>query len=400
MNCFRNFQLQFGQIQILNVMKLVSKIYLKQRFQKRNQFYLFLIFIIFAAVSACEPFVDTINDTRDCVYYENSSNESYPETDTILVMTWNIRFGCGSEILWFGDACGERTVLTKKEITKNLDLIIEEINRLKPHILLLQEVDVQCKRSAYIDQMQYIIDRTYFRYGVYATNWKIQFIPSDGIGRMDEGNSILSVWPISEARLHPLPLRNDLDALTRFFYVREVVMSCKVSMNNKDFYVVNTHLSAFSTDDTKKRQLDRYIEILDELDTSGLPLVTGGDYNLLPPNSDKTDYCEEDKCPGEHFHSPDDNPQHKDGSFYTPEITWLQSLYDKYYPSLTLEEYKKAQSKFFTHATDPAFDWDRTLDYLFANRPWVENSHTTYQMFRIHSDHAPVSGLWRVYEKK
>lgn len=356
-----------------------------------------LLFLLLIILTSCDPFVDTIPEVRECINYDKSNVIPSQSEDTILVMTWNIRFGCGSEILWFGDACGSRTILKRSEVIENLDRLITEINNIKPDILFLQEVDLECKRTAYIDQMQYIMDRTYFKYGSYATNWNIQFIPSDGIGRLDEGNAILSVWPTKEATLHPLPLRNDLDALTKYFYVRETVMSCKVEMpNGTNFYAVNTHLSAFSTDDTKKRQLRTYVQICDSLSALGLPMVTGGDYNLLPPNSDSTDYCIEDKCPLESFHGSNDNPLHKEGSNYTPEIDWLTLLYDNYIPSLPLDVYKADQRSNFTHATDPNVFWDRTLDYLFANRPWVSNSHKAYHNLRKHSDHAPVTALWRV----
>ncbi len=351
---------------------------------------LFTIFII--QLISCEPIVDTIDEERECSNYSKPNPNSIPSKDTLLIMTWNIRFGCGTEILWFGDACGERTILKRDEVTKNLDLIVKTINDIKPDILLLQEVDVKCKRTAYIDQMKYIMDKTYFNYGYYATNWNIQFIPSDGIGRMDEGNAILSRWKMSDVKLHPLPLRNDLDALTKYFYVREIVMSAKVSLQNKkEIIVINTHLSAFSTDDTKKRQLEKYIQICDDLNLAETQLITGGDYNLLPPNSDSLDYCDEDKCEDEHFHSVGDKPFHKEGSNYEPEIDWLNPLYDKYYPSLDLSKYKANQKMYFSHATYPEIPYDRTLDYLFANRPWVENSHITHQEFRQYSDHAPVT---------
>ncbi len=351
-----------------------------------------LLLLLFAS---CEPLVDTIPEERSCEYYGNSTAIPGVSKDTVLVMTWNIRFACGAEILWFGDACGSRTILRKKEVSDNLDRLIEEINRIKPDILLLQEVDIKAKRTAYIDQMKYIMDRTYFGDGYYATNWNSQFIASDGIGRLDEGNAILSVWPLSDGNLFPLPLRNDLDALTKYFYVRETVMSALATMpDGKAFYVVNTHLSAFSTDDTKYRQLLRYIDICDSLSATGMPLVTGGDFNLLPPNSDKTDYCDADICPGEHFHATGDDPLHKDGSNYLPEITWTNNLYDKYEPSLPLDAYKVNQQSYFTHATDPTIFWDRTLDYLFANRSFVPNSHKAWQELRVHSDHAPVTALW------
>jgi len=364
-----------------------------------KQFYLIFLLLLFVS---CEPFVDTMEEERDCTDYSKSNPTVVPAKDTILVMTWNIRFGCGTEILWFGDACGDRTILKRDEVEPNLDLMIAEINRLKPDILLLQEVDVKCKRTAYIDQMKYIMERTYFGYGCYATNWNIQYIPSDGIGRLDEGNSILSVWPISEAKLHPLPLRNDLDALTRYFYVRETVQSCKVTMpDGTHFRVVNAHLSAFSTDDTKKRQLEEYIVICNAFGLKDKYLVTGGDYNLLPPNSDSLDYCDEDMCVGESFHNEGDDPMHKDGSNYAPEIEWLKILYDNYQPSLPLDIYKQNQQIYFTHATVPNIPYDRTLDYLFVKggameNPWVPGSHEAHQDLRKLSDHAPVTALWRI----
>jgi len=362
-----------------------------------NPISLVFILICFSlVVGSCEPFVDKIEESRNSELYYNYSNGDVSTKDTILIMTWNIRFGCSSQILWFGDACGNRTVLKRSEVTTNLDLIIQAINSIKPDILLLQEVDLPSKRTAYIDQMKYIIDRSYFRYGAYATNWKAQYIPSDGIGRLDEGNAVLSRWPIVQSRLEPLPLRGDIDALTKYFYVRETVMTCRISSPGMEFNVVNTHLSAFSTDDTKRRQLERYIEILHELDATGIPLITGGDYNLLPPNSDSLDYCDEDKCSNESFHQPDSDPMHKEGSNYAPEITWLTPLYDSFQPSLSLSQYKTDQNKYFTHVTDPNVAWDRTLDYLFSNRPWIPLSHTTYQQLRRHSDHAPVSALVRV----
>ncbi len=363
--------------------------YLKMKTLSRVLVFFLLFFV------SCKPLVDTIPEERSCEFYSNSTAISGVNKDTISVMTWNIRFGCGAEILWFGDACGSRTVLRKEEVGANLDRVIEAINSIKPDILLLQEVDIKSKRTAYMDQMKYIMDKTYFGYGYYATVWNSQFIPSDGLGRINEGNAILSIWPLSDGNLYPLPLRNDLDALTKYFYVRETAMSALASMpNGKAFYAVNIHLSAFSTDDTKYRQLLRYIDICDSLSATGLPLVTGGDFNLLPPNSNKTDYCDADTCPGEHFHDTGDDPLHKEGSNYLPEITWMNNLYDKYEPSLSLDDYKVNQQDYFTHATDPNIFWDRTLDYLFANQPFVANSHKAWQELRAHSDHAPVTAIW------
>mgnify|MGYP001175500044 CR=1 FL=1 len=120
----------------------------------------------------CEPLVDTIPDERVCEPYIKAGAKPAKAKDTILVMTWNIRFGCGTEILWFGDACGDRTVLKRMEVQQNLDALVSAIQSIRPDVLLLQEVDIISKRSAYIDQMKYIMDRTHFGNGYYSTNWK------------------------------------------------------------------------------------------------------------------------------------------------------------------------------------------------------------------------------------
>jgi endonuclease/exonuclease/phosphatase family metal-dependent hydrolase len=96
-------------------------------------------------------------------------------------------------------------------------------------------------------------------------------------------------------------------------------------------------------------------------------------------------------CPGESFHQPGDDPQHKAGSDYTPERDWLLPIYTAYKCAVPLNEYNSNQSAYFTHTTRPNQTWDRTLDYLFTNHRWRKGSTITYQQFLTDSDHAAVS---------
>lgn len=355
----------------------------------------FALWLVLLAVPGCEPVVETFDEVMPCQFYEARVKTPPPAVGkALLVMTWNMRFAAG-RVPWFGDSCGDRVILGDDEVLPILEQIAARINEIKPDIVLLQEVDIDAKRSAYIDQMQYLLDHTYLNYGVYASNWKSQFIPSDGLGRMDEGNAILSPWPVDDAVRYQLPLRNDIDALTRLFYVRENVVVARVNVPGVDsLYAVCTHLAAFSVDDTKKRQMDECVSILQELDRSGKRFVAGGDFNLLPPNADSTDYCLEKACAGEHFHGPGDDPFHKDGANYTPEITWLNPLFEQFMPSLTLAGYKPDERPHFTNAPIDG-DWDSTLDYLFSNTEWQAGSHRSHQDVP-ESDHCPVTALWTI----
>ncbi len=363
------------------------------------------IWITFVCISAsilfsCEPLATGFDAEENARIFEAKNKHSVADTfSRIKVMSWNIRFGIGRRP-WFGDACGYRVVYDRSEIYETLDLILAKINELQPDVLLLQEVDIDSKRSDYVDELQWILDHSYFNYAAYGSQWKSQFIPSDGLGRMDEGNAILSRWPLADARRIALDLRNDQDQLTRYFYERPCIVSAQVIIpNTEKLYAVNIHASAFATDDTKYKHIQKFKEELDKLQTAAAWFVAGGDLNTLPPGSDTTDYCFQDACEGESFHHPNDNPLHKEGSNYTPEVEWLKELYRDYQVSVPTAEYLKNQTSYFTHTTRPEHFWDRTLDYLFTNDAWIPSSSATHQECLEHSDHAPVSCMLKLRKK-
>lgn len=354
-----------------------------------------LLFLLVFVICSCQPLVNTLDEIQECKYYSKSQTE-HPVKDTLLIMTWNIRFACGGLEQWFGDACGNRSLFTRAEVINNLNNIITEINRINPDILLIQEIDISSKKTAYIDEVDYILQKTSFTNAVFGSNWDVQFVPSDGLGKINDGKAIFSKWKIKSHKLHPFPLRNDLDALTKYFYLRQNFIECTIDLgSNIEITVANVHLEAFSTDDTKKRQVDVVLNFMNKCNQESKSLVIGGDFNLLPPNSKKSDYCIDDMCPDEHFHGDGDNPFHKEGSFYTPEINWLNPFFQDYHASLGLDRYLNTNI-YFTHTTNPKTSWDRTLDYLFSNREWVNDSHTVYSNLRALSDHAAVSCLWRL----
>lgn len=367
-----------------------------KRSKNRALFYggvlLTVLFIV-----ACAPLVYDFDATEDAVLYQAQKQDALPSApDTLTIMTWNIRFGAG-RLPWFGDACGSRVILTEKEVKAHLRLIAEKINEIRPDILFLQEVDIQSKRTAYIDEMQWLLDHTGLNYGAFASIWHAQFIPSDGLGRMNLGTAILSRWPLKNARRIALPLRSDQDALTQMFYLRRCIVKARVVLPGLEkLYALGVHTAAFSTDNTKQKHIERFLQELNTLDDAGIPFVAGGDLNTLPPGSDSTDFCLEDACGGESFHHSGDKPFHKEGSDYTNEAGWLDGLYGRYHSAVILSAYQADQSAYFTHTTNhPAGFWNRKLDYLFSNTPFVGGSDVTHQEAVPCSDHAPLSVKWR-----
>jgi len=355
-----------------------------------------IFFVIMAwFITSCDPIITTFDDIESAVLYRARNTTSAPANNsTLQVMTWNIRFGIG-RLPFFGDSCGDRSIFTENEVMTTLDSIVAKINSLDPDIVLFQEIDIESKRTAYIDQVQWILDHTNLNYGAFASMWKSQVIPSDGIGRIDAGNAVLSKWKIERADRIQLPLRGDQDGLTQLFYLRRNILKAKITTPNQDsFYAVVTHSTAFATDNTKQKHIDSFIDELEKLDNSNSFFIAGGDLNSIPPGALLYDFCETDQCAGDtEVHVNLDGGPHREGSYFNNfdnEPNLLEPLYSSYTPAIPLD-IAIAGSIHTTHSTDSSFPWDRKLDYIFTNLNVVENSGTTHQDTRLLSDHAPVT---------
>ena len=335
-------------------------------------------------IQGCDPLVTTFPPETSANLYQAVNQTTPPaEAPVLTVMTWNIRFGA-ARIPWFGDSCGDRVLLTRAEVEQNLQGLADVINSLRPDILLMQEVDVDSKRSAYIDELQWLLDHTDLNYGAYASMWESQFVPSDGLGRVNTGNAVLSRWKITDTERIRLPLRGDQDALTRYFYLRRNILKVRVAVPNTDaFYVLDVHTTAFATDDTKQQHLQRFKEAIDAVAATGAPFVAGGDLNTLPSGSDSTNYCDEERCAGD---PPGSCP---DGSDYTGEAAWVAPLYEAYDFAVPLDDYQLENRIYFSQGFPEP---NKKLDYLLTRKDgWVPGSDRTHQEASLRSDHVPVT---------
>ena len=361
----------------------------------------FITLIGLLMILGCEPFVTEFPDTSVAVLYESASqNNSTYGGGNIKVVTWNIRFGI-ARFPFFGDSCGDDVILDDDTIEKNMAAIADSLNVMDADIVLLQEVDVNSKRTGYMDQVQYLLDNTNLNYGCYASMWKADFIPSDGIGRIDAGNAILSKYKLTDAERLQLRLRTDQDGLTQYFYLRRNLVKAKIpalTQGGKELFAVNIHATAFATDDTKQKHIDTYVETLSDIHSSGALFVTGGDLNSVPPGS-VTDFCLSDMCASEDYHTDGAEEYHKEGSYFEnfegePDI--LLPLYNAYNSAIDSADVNLPIH--LTHGPSTSYEindikFDRKLDYLFTNGSWIDSLSQTHQDAWELSDHLPVSAV-------
>ena len=363
------------------------------------------LFTILLFFTSCEPWVDVFEDdiTLEIIMFESSDigEDITVNFDSLKVVSWNIRNGFG-RFPWIYDSCGDSVISDESSIKNVLSKIAKKLDEIGADVVLLQEVDFLSKRSAYINQVQYLLDNTSLNFGAYASMYKTDFAPSDGLGMVDGGNVVLSKYKLEDAQRISLALRTDQGSLEQYFYLRRNILKVKIpelSQNGKDFYAVNVHATAFATDDTKQKHIDKYIEILNEINSSGDLFVSGGDLNSVPPGSE-IDFCEADRCEGEICDGDYKNNSAYYGTYFghfEGEPDLLVPLYNNYTAAIDLED---ANLPFhFTHAKSTSFEtdsvkFDRKLDYLFTNSDW--HNGQTHQESWILSDHTAVSAIFKV----
>jgi endonuclease/exonuclease/phosphatase family metal-dependent hydrolase len=330
----------------------------------------FLIILLMA--SACDPFNTKLNE-EDVYYYAVSAEDTvtshFSKSDPLKVMTWNIKFG-GARIDFFFDCHGNRIIMDSTEVLANLDQIVDFINHTKPDILFVQEIDVNSKRSAFIDQVNRILNNTHFSHAVYSPQWRATHIPSDGLGKMNSGNAIFSVTPLFAAKRISLPLIEEQNFLVRYFYLRRNLLEARTAIGKDTIRLLNTHLSAYSTDNTKKKQLDIVFNYLDSLNNQNKKFIIGGDFNTLPPGTNKVRDFPDSACDDE-FEA--DN--------FSGEEEWMMPFYQHFNPAIPLDRYKSGNRPYFTHSTSADHFWNRKLDYIFCNMNVIPDSSITYQTF-------------------
>lgn len=335
----------------------------------------------------CDPFNTQFESVESAETYRASQpEEATAPVETVSVMTWNIKFG-GGRILFFFDCPGDRVIMDAQEVRDHLDGLADAIQQVEPDMLLLQEVDVGSKRSADIDQVQWLLDETHLNHGVYASQWRSSWIPKKGLGHVDSGNAILSRWPFEEATRLALPLIRDQWFFERYFYLKRNILKARQSIPGfGELWVVNTHLSAFSKDGTRRRQVEVLIDTLRELDEAGERFVAGGDFNLIPPGSNQTSDFPDMTC--------DDY----EATDYADKLDVLMPLYESYEPAISLSDYRADNEPYFTFTSDPEGFWNRKLDYLFTNLRFRSDSGRVLQGPKTGietmplSDHAPIVG--------
>lgn len=172
-----------------------------------------------------------------------------PSHIPLRLATYNIRWGLGAD--------GTRDLSRTAAVLRAMDA----------DIVVLNEVDVNWRRSRNMDQPAYLAQAAGYPYVYFAP--ALRTWASGTLGTSLYGNALLSRYPLGQTRTVPLPAGPGREP--------RAVLVAQVSVNGNTLTVLGTHLGL-----NREERLAQTALLRELAATEPGPVVLMGDFNALP----------------------------------------------------------------------------------------------------------------------
>lgn len=292
----------------------------------------------------------------------HKKSEYIPGISPIRIMTFNCGYFSGMKNNLPG-------VIPEDFYKKNIDNFYEIASVSGAEIICLQEIDLDSKRSHYIDQSYYLADKLSFMNHAFAVNWNKKYVPfpywppSANFGKMVSAQSIVSKYPILDSKRIVLK-RADNPFYYDRFYLDRLIQDVKIKLGDNILTILNIHMEAFDRK-TREDQSAYVLEYYKKNYKNRGPVIILGDFNCVPPDAiKKTGFSDE--------------PETNYINEKTIELFHKEESLSEAYPDNNRNE-----------CTFPSLKPDRKLDYIFFTDEYIEFIKAA--VYRTNSsDHLPV----------
>ncbi|QDT44460.1 hypothetical protein Pan241w_45690 [Gimesia alba] len=176
--------------------------------------------------------------------------ESAENTDTLRILCYNIHYGQGTD--------------GKYDVAR----LAKVIERTKPDLVALQEVDVGVKRSGRVHEAQRLSE---------LTGMEVRFGPTQHYEGGLFGNAVLTRLPILDVMIQPLPYTESTPKLVT--YPRGAIVVTVRGPGNKPLRFISTHFQHNLPEDrvAEAKAINKHFAVDD-----GIPTILAGDMNAKP----------------------------------------------------------------------------------------------------------------------
>ncbi len=236
-------------------------------------------FLIFATATTLK-----VQDS-ETVTVSSNADAKVDLSRPLTLMTWNAGYGALDErqdCYWDGGTGvdGESAAI----VQENLDAMKAKIREVDPDILLLQELDLDAKRSYHIDELESFqktfTDSAYNN--AFARNFKAGFVPLplyNPTGKVDAGIAVFSKYFIQDATRVQLPI--PFSWPMQLFNLKRCLLVSRLPIegSDKELVLINLHLEAYDDGEGKAKQLAMLMDTMQTEYDKGNYVIAGGDFN-------------------------------------------------------------------------------------------------------------------------
>ena len=171
----------------------------------------------------------------------------------------------------------------------NMDLVQDNLRRIDPDFVALQEIDYDSDRSFNVDQHE-VLGQLGYPHSAKTINWDKRYVPfpyypfSMHFGKIVSGQSVLSKFPILEQERIELQRNQDNPFYYDSFYLDRLAQVVQVRINGHKLVLINVHLEAFDQA-TRRNQFEKLRTIYAKY-CNEVPTIMLGDFNSDPRYED------------------------------------------------------------------------------------------------------------------
>lgn len=174
-----------------------------------------------------------------------------------------------------------------KDVTiRHLEELSKVIKKADADLLLLQEVDLDSNRTQYIDQIEFIKNKTNYPFHACALVWKKNYVPypfwpiNEQIGYVRAANCILSKYKLSNQYRIIFDKPKNNPWWYNLGYIDRGIQRVDIEIGPQKIAVLNIHLEAWD----KKAREEQIKVLADYMKEINLPIILGGDFNTIMPS--------------------------------------------------------------------------------------------------------------------
>jgi len=251
---------------------------------------IFIVFIVYFTLTDYKP-------AEKIEIFDSKVPDTLSIYSIYSVISWNIGYcGLNAQMDFFYDG-GKKVYPEYSVVLNNLKNIIKQLKDFTENndFILLQEVDINSRRSYFINQVSEIQQALNKKMEImFALNYKVNFVPvpvSKPMGKVESGISILTKYKPLKAYRISLP--SDYPWPKKLFMLDRCCLIAYIPVNNNRYFVmINTHNSAYDDGSLRMLQNQKLKNLVLEEYSKGNYVLIGGDWNQIPSDF-KPQYLDE-----------------------------------------------------------------------------------------------------------